>query len=135
VQRDELNRGNKDGFLTVKTRHDSKGRRRGNGTPATSQGRRGARDRQQVARGCNLPPCAAPRRLHGDEAAAGSRFRRRRRKLELGFRRLAEETRAAARARVGAPGGCSGLKVSATRPWRVCPSWTAWLRWRGRTRG
>jgi hypothetical protein len=80
-------------------------RRRGARTPARSHGRRVARGCQQAAPGCSSPPCAAPGRPHGDEAAAEPRNRRRRRRARLGFRRGG-----AARARGGSVGASRGRR-------------------------
>jgi hypothetical protein len=81
-------------------------RRRGKVAPASYSWRLKAPTRTQETPRSSSPPGTSPGQLLGDEAASAARSGC---GGNLGFRRLAKEARAAARARVGAPGGAAAL--------------------------
>jgi hypothetical protein len=64
--------------LAETRRRGRSARRSGGASPVMAPRRCGARVRRQAARGCILPPCAAPGWLHGDERAATAALPRRR---------------------------------------------------------
>jgi hypothetical protein len=70
--------GSRAAVLAETQRRERSARRSGGASTATAPRRCGAWVRRQAARGCLLPPCAAPGWLHGDERAAMAALPRRR---------------------------------------------------------